>query len=117
MSHDNHVLDDDIKNAKKAIEIYMHFFQEKFPEEPVTPKQHMLEAHVPMWLRRWKFGMSLHGEQGVEQTHAVVNTLKVRVRDIKKKKHTQKKQRIDTLVKEHCLVTEPCIKIELDKET
>ena len=114
MRHDNPVLDDDIKNAKKAIKKYMHFFREKFPEEPVTPKQHMLEehvqhmleGHVPVWLQHWKFGMALHGEQGVEQTHAVINTLKTRVRGIK-----NNKQRIDMLMKEHHLVTTPCMKI------
>ena len=64
-----------------------------------------------MWLQHWKFDMSLHGEQGVEQTHVVVNMLKACVRGIK-----NNKQRIDTLLKEHYLVTAPCMKIKLDKE-
>ena len=46
--HDNPVLDDDIKNAKKAIKKYMHFFREKFPEEPVTPKAHVASA-LEIW--------------------------------------------------------------------
>ena len=95
-----------IKNSKKAIKKYLHFFQEKFPEEPVTPKQHMLEEHVPVWLQLWKFDMSLYGEQGLKQTHAVINTLKTRVCGIK-----NNKQRIDMLMKEHHLVTTPCMKI------
>ena len=83
----------------------------KFPEEPVTPKQHKLEEHVPIRLRHWKFGMSLHGEQGVEQTPAVINTLKTRVRGIK-----NNKQRIGTLMKKHHLVIAPGMKIKLDEE-
>lgn len=111
VGHDDPVSEEDIKTAKKSIRKYMFFFRQKFPDESVTPKQHMLEVHVPAWLSIWKFGMALHGEQGVEQTHAVVNALKPRVRHIK-----SEKKKIDTLMKEHYLVTAPNMKIKLQKK-
>ena len=36
---------------------------------------HMLEEHVIPWVRKWKFGLGFHGEQGAESIHAAFNTL------------------------------------------
>ena len=36
---------------------------------------HMLEEHVIAWLRRWKIGFGLMGEQGAESIHAYFNVI------------------------------------------
>ena len=46
--------------------MYMTFYRARFPEVRIIPKQHILEAHCVRWIRRWGFGLALHGEQGGE---------------------------------------------------
>ena len=94
--HDSPVSKGDIARAEKAVKKYMSYFRRTFPQESVTPKQHVSEQHVCKWMESCGFGMALHGEQGVEQTHAVVNALKPRVRSI-----MNKGTRVDSLIKEH----------------
>lgn len=53
----------------------MKFYRASF-ETSVTPKMHFLEDHVVPWVRRWKVGLSFHGEQGAESLHAEINKLK-----------------------------------------
>ena len=36
----------------------------------------MLEEHVVPWIRKWKVGFGLLGEQGAESIHASFNALK-----------------------------------------
>ena len=40
----------------------------------------MLEVHCIDFLRAYKVGLGLFGEQGGEETHAFINELKIRVR-------------------------------------
>ena len=111
VGHDSPVSKDDIAKAAKAVKKYMSYFRRTFPQESVTPKQHMLEQHVCKWMESWGFGMALHGEQGVEQTHAVVNALKPRVRSI-----MNEGTRVDSLIKEHYMVTTPSLKMKFPKQ-
>ena len=48
----------------------MNFYREAFPEATVLPKMHFLEEHVVPWLKKWKIGFGLMGEQGAESIHA-----------------------------------------------
>ena len=48
-------------------------YNQRFP-----PKQHLLEHHCVPFMRQHGFGLGLHGEQGGEEVHAVVNRLKRR---------------------------------------
>ncbi len=41
----------------------------------ITPKMHMLEDHVVDFLRQWRAGFGLLGEQGAESIHTVYNQL------------------------------------------
>ena len=60
---------DNIKN-------FMSFDRSKFPNESVTPKLHMLEEHVVEWVKKWKAGFGLLGEQGAESIHSYFNGLR-----------------------------------------
>ena len=54
----------------------MGYYRQEFPTATVTPKLHMLEEHIVPWLKQWKVGFGLLGEQGAESIHAHFNTLK-----------------------------------------
>lgn len=54
----------------------MECYRTSFPQATVLPKMHMLEEHVVPWLRRWKIGFGMMGEQGAESIHAYFNGLK-----------------------------------------
>ena len=41
------------------------------------PKLHMLEEHVAPFIRQWRVGLGMLGEQGVEGIHARFNTLEL----------------------------------------
>ncbi|KAI8497930.1 hypothetical protein Bbelb_245820 [Branchiostoma belcheri] len=62
------VLDTDIKN-------FMEFYRREFPSATIPIKMHLLEDHVVPWIRRWKFGLGFHGEQGIEEIHAAFNNI------------------------------------------
>ena len=55
---------------------FMSLYRSKFPHASVTPKLHMLEEHVVEWVKKWKAGFGLLGEQGAESIHAYFNGLR-----------------------------------------
>ena len=48
----------------------MKFYREEFPYSTVLPKMHIMEEHVVTWVKRWRLGSGLMGEQGAESIHA-----------------------------------------------
>ena len=36
----------------------------------ILSKMHILECHVPGWLKKWGVGLGLMGEQGTESIHS-----------------------------------------------
>lgn len=60
----------------KNIKDFMTFYRDQFPEASVLPKMHFLEQHVVGWMKRWRVGFGLMGEQGAESIHAAFNALK-----------------------------------------
>lgn len=76
VSHCEPVTYTECQDSDELISNYMRYFRRMFPEENVIPKQHILEAHVPCFMSKWKTGMGKYGEQGGEQIHATINRLK-----------------------------------------
>ena len=60
--------DDHIVASKTAIDDYMRFLRNNFPNQ-VCPKQHILEDHVVPWMQKHMCRLDLHGEQGLEHIH------------------------------------------------
>ena len=58
------------------IKCYMAFFRANFPEETVTPKQHLLEEHTIPWLLllQWRVSLAMLGLQDGESVHCQLNT-------------------------------------------
>ena len=46
------------------IKAFMKFYRESFPAASVLPKMHMLEDHVMSFVRQYRVGLGLMGEQG-----------------------------------------------------
>ena len=59
-----------------GIENFMNFYHSNFPQAPVTPKPHLLEDHVLEFLKQWKIGLGMLGEQGTESIYAAYSNLK-----------------------------------------
>ena len=54
----------------------MQYYRTQLTSSMVTPKMHMLEEHVVPWVKKWRVGFGLLGEQGAESIHAYFNSLK-----------------------------------------
>ena len=57
------------------ISAFMAFYRESFPNATILPKMHILEDHVVPWMRRWRLGARLMGEQGAESIHTHLHKL------------------------------------------
>ena len=58
-----------------AIKEFMEFFRKNFPDASITPKLHLLEHHAVKFIRRWRGGFGMYGEQGAESIHQTFNKL------------------------------------------
>ena len=64
--------------SERKIDSYLTYYRNLFDNERVMkllPKMHFLEDHLLEWIKRYKVGMGLHGEQGGESLHATFNNL------------------------------------------
>ena len=64
-----------VLNLEKDILTFMTFYRKNFPNATILPKMHIMEDHTVPWLRRWRIGSGLMGEQGAEAIHAHMNSL------------------------------------------
>ncbi|XP_078681781.1 uncharacterized protein LOC144916526 [Branchiostoma floridae x Branchiostoma belcheri] len=74
-SHTNSMTNEEISNLDCSIKHFLAKYRELFPTSSVSVKMHLLEEHVIPWIRCWGVGLGFHGEQGVEQVHAVFNRI------------------------------------------
>ena len=54
---------------EKRIENFVSISQQKFLGTSITPKLHMIDNHMVDFLRKWRVGCELLGEQGAESIH------------------------------------------------
>lgn len=55
---------------------FMALYRSFFPKSSVIPKMHFMEDHLIDWVKRYKTGLGLLGEQGIEAIHHQFNDLK-----------------------------------------
>ncbi|XP_070573861.1 uncharacterized protein [Ptychodera flava] len=84
------------------VEDFMRYFRNKFPNESVTPKMHILEDHVLPWMEVRGVGCGLHGEQGMEGVHSEFNRLGATY-----SRMPDKLQQLQQLMKMHHLSVHP----------
>ena len=92
-----HLLENDILS-------FLMFYRKNFSHATVLPKMHLLEDHVIPWVRRWRLGSGLMGEQGAESIHAHVMRLERVHQGI-----PDALQRLKYIVKEHILESDPSL--------
>jgi hypothetical protein len=83
ISHSRPLTETLIDDAVIAIQDFMAMVRSDTLK--ISPKHHLLEHHCIPWMRMYKFGMGLHGEQGGEQLHSTVAKVEVRSRGIRNK--------------------------------
>ena len=59
----------------KSITEFMRHLRSTFPEVSITPKLHLLEHHCVDFIKKWKAGFGLYGEQGAEGIHPAFNNI------------------------------------------
>lgn len=82
----------------------MQFYRANFPHATVLPKMHILEEHVVPWIRQWKVGFGLMGEQGAESIHAYFNSLTRTYHSI-----PDRVDRLRAMMREHFLHSTPSL--------
>ena len=101
IGHMNHISDDEELN--EVIQNYLTCFRKYFPLSTI-PKMHFLEDHASQWIRKWGFGMALHGEQGGEGIHREFNRLERNMAHVKKDEN-----KLLYMMKEHHTFVHPAI--------
>lgn len=91
-------------SLESDIASFMSFYRRKFPQASILPKMHVLEDHVVPWMRRWRIGAGLMGEQGAESIHAHFMRLERINQGI-----PNEVDRLKYMVKEHILESEPSL--------
>ena len=86
ISHCKPILSDEVPDIERSITTYMAIFRSAFQDVAVIPKQHILEMHCVPWIKKYKFGLGLLGEQGGELIHSSVAQLNRRSRAIRNAK-------------------------------
>ena len=64
--------------SERKIDSYLTYYRNLFDNGRVMKllqKMHLLEDHLLEWIKHYKVGMGLHGEQGGESLHATFNNL------------------------------------------
>ena len=75
--------DDDIDSIESDITEFCDLYRTEFPEKSrATPKQHLLEAHVVGFLRKYKT-VGLFSEDATESIHALLNRINLRYRQMR----------------------------------
>ncbi len=87
---------------EKDIVAFMEFYRKSFPNASVLPKMHVLEDHVVPWMRRWRLGAGLMGEQGAESVHAHIHRLETQYNGI-----VNPVDRLKYVVNEHNIESAP----------
>ena len=89
----------------------MKSYRELFPNASVLPKMHIMEDHVVPWLRRWRIGAGLMGEQGAESIHAHMAKLEAQysgiIKPTDKLKYIFKEHSIESAPELNCLQPQP----------
>ncbi len=62
-------------SVESDIDKFLSYYRSSFPHATVTPKMHLIEDHVVDFIRLWRVGLGMLGEQGAESIHTRFNQL------------------------------------------
>ena len=80
----------------------MEFYRKSFPSATFLPKLHLLEDHIVPWIKQWKVGCGIMGEQGAESLHASFNCTERAFNSMK-----DRVERLKVLLQNHQLQIQP----------
>ena len=83
---------------------FLTFYRATFPKATILPKMHIMEDHVIPWLKRWRIGAGMMGEQGAESIHAHLMRLERNHQGI-----ASSVERLKYIFKQHMLETTPSL--------
>ncbi len=104
ISHCEPICNDELEFVDTLIQRYMEEYRTNFPGKAI-PKQHFLEAHCVPWMRRYGFGLGLHGEQGGELIHSTMSRLQRIGKHIR-----NDRKRLETVMTTQLLMISPDLK-------
>ena len=90
--------------SQKAAFTFQEHYRTSFPHATIIPKLHLLEDHVLPWVRRWRVGSGLMGEQGTEQILVHIHRLETVYSGI-----ADLLQCLKYIIHEHMLQTAPAL--------
>ena len=93
-----------ISFAEVNIVEFMKHFRNNF-QEHIIPKMHLLKHHIVPFIRTWRVGIGLMGEQGAESIHANINSITRRYSGIR-----NKEQQLLHVIKENHVLVSPTIR-------
>ena len=105
VSHSNFITERQILLIGEQIRSFMSYFRDKFPEESITLKLHIMEDHLVENLIYYRFGLGMFGEQGVESIHHKIKDICSRFHHI-----PNGDKRLKSTVEEHHLHTLPVVR-------
>ena len=83
----------------------MLFIRSTFPDTSITPKLHMLEDHVVEFIKKWRIGLGMYGEQGAESIHPEFNNLRSTYASVR-----PESARLKAMLEHHQLKVKPVTK-------
>lgn len=88
--------------TEKAIESFVECYRVSFPSATFLPKLHMMEDHLIPWIKRWRVGCGIMGEQGAESLHSHFNYIERSYNNMR-----DRVERMRVLLKNHLLQVQP----------
>ena len=100
----NHLQESKPLILENAISDFIKFYRENFTSS-MTIKLHLLENHVVPFIKKWRFGLGLYGEQGAESIHPEFNSLKATYAPVK-----PATKRLKVMLEQHLMKVSPISK-------
>ena len=85
-----------------AVNSFVEYYRTTFPNATFLPKLHMMEDHLIPWIKRWKVGCGIMGEQGAESLHASFNYAERAYNNM-----SDRVQRMRVLLQNHIIQVQP----------
>ena len=86
------------------IDTFLAHYRSEFPNATITPKLHIVEDHMVDFIRNWRVGTGMLGEQGAESIHTIFNQLERTYGSMK-----NGVERLKSMVTEHMRQTCPLL--------
>ncbi|XP_066934119.1 uncharacterized protein [Clytia hemisphaerica] len=109
MNSSDYFNDEKIQQLDTAIKKFFVHYRDNF-KQSITIKLHMLECHILKFIKKWRIGLGMYGEQGAESIHPEFNSLRKTYAS-----HKPAEKRLQTMVEQHLLRVAPEVRVTVPK--